>query len=307
MTSQEDVERAEALRRYRELLAEKEALARNLAWLRSQFPAEGDSESTVGSDLLFLADYTCKERHVSVRGVSGPNLEEANFKALDLTVQQRMEKMSSVLWPSSCVLAEIVTHNLRDICAKGAAVLELGCGTAVPSIVAAALGANALATDAEIASADLVIEQNRHALATAAGGSISTACLTWGASVPDKPWDVILVSDAIYDECGHTALAATLASAKRVALSNGASAPPRILVAYQNRRPEVESRFFCQRLREVGLQFSEVSLESIALSDKLRSCIRVMDVAFMDSTDPQAAGPAEDVTVAPRKDDGLTV
>mmetsp|Transcript_152108 Transcript_152108/g.268554 ORF Transcript_152108/g.268554 Transcript_152108/m.268554 type:complete len:257 (-) Transcript_152108:20-790(-) len=255
MASPEDLERTAAIRRYRELLAEKEALARNLSWLRSQFPTDGDGESSVGSDLLFLADYTCKERHISVRGVKTPNVEDANRRALDLTVQQRMEKMSSVLWPSSCVLAEIVAHQLGNLCAEGADVLELGCGTAVPSIVAAALGANVLATDAEIASADLVIEQNRHVFANAGGGSLSTACLSWGDPVPDKPWALVLVSDAIYDDCGHTALAATLSSVQPVALRNGASAPPRILVAYQNRRPEVEGRFFCQRLREVGLYF----------------------------------------------------
>lgn len=287
MASQEDLERAAAIRRYRELLAEKEALARNLAWLRSQFPVDGNGESSVGSDLLFLADYTCKERHISVRGVRSPNTGEASRGALDLTVQQRMEKMSSVLWPSSCVLAEIVAHELGDLCAGGAAVLELGCGTAVPSIVAAALGANVLATDAEIASADLVIEQNRHVLARADGGSLSTACLKWGDPVPDKPWALVLVSDAIYDECGHTALAATLASVQRVALRNGASAPPRILVAFQNRRPEVESLFFCQRLREVGLSFNEVSLDAIQLSDNLRSCIRVMDITPADSEQPR--------------------
>lgn len=294
MASQEELDREAAIKRYRQLLAEKDALAKekaalaqNIAWVRSQLPAQDDVENPVGSDLLFLADYACDSRHVAVKVLAS----ETNGLAavIDLTVQQRMEKMSTVLWPSSCVLAEVVTHELHALCARGAPILELGCGTALPSIVAAALGAKVLATDAEIASADLVIAKNQHALG-AAGGSIETACLTWGAPAPEKPWAAVLVADAIYEESSHVALAATLASAARVALLFGASTPPRILVAWQNRQPEVEARFFCQRLPQVGLQARELSLTNIPLSDKLRSCIRVMDVTMLDGPKPVDMG-----------------
>lgn len=288
MASPDDLERANAIQRYRELMAEKETLAKSIKWVRSQLQVEDTAEHAVGSDLLFLADYSCKERHVQVKVGNGPGLNGTwTTPVLDLTVQQRMEKMSTVLWPSSCVLAEVVTHELGDLCRRGAAILELGCGTAVPSIVAASLGAHVLATDAEIASADGVIAQNQHALG-AAGGSIETVCLHWGAPSPDRPWAAVLVADALYDEAGHAGLAATLASAAEVALKHGASIAPRMLVAFQNRRPQVESRFFCQALPAVGLQWKELPLTSIPLSDNLRSCIRVMEVTLKDTSEAAA-------------------
>jgi predicted nicotinamide N-methyase len=285
METHEDLDRAAAIRRYRELLAEKQSLAQNIEWLRSQFQGSTDeADRSVGSDLLFLADYACKERHISVKGVSNPDLEAV--PVMDFTVQQRMEKMSTVLWPSSCVLAEVVVRDLHEMCRQGAAILELGCGTAVPSIVAAALGAHVLATDAEVASADLVLSRNKHVLATGAGGSISTAELTWGSQAPDKPWGAVIVADAIYDEVGHAPLAATLASAAKAAVTSGAPKAPRMIVVYQNRRPDVEDRFFRERLPEVGLWFEELSLASIPLSDNLRSCIRAMDVSWKECVPP---------------------
>merc|ERR1712217_411001 len=103
-------------------------------------------------------------------------------------------------------------------------------------------GADVLATDADVASADLVIAQNQEALGSS-GGSIATACLRWGSDVPDKAWAAILVSDALYDEGGYAPLAATLSSGLHAADKAQAATTPRVLMTFQRRRPEVESLF----------------------------------------------------------------
>merc|ERR1712007_350982 len=89
-------DREAALQQYREKVLERNALEQNIKWLRAQLRAnEGQTEDPLGSDLLFLADYACAERHVAVRGTGAAPL-------LELTVRQRMERMSTVLWPSGC-------------------------------------------------------------------------------------------------------------------------------------------------------------------------------------------------------------
>jgi len=278
MASPEDAnaEHTHAIKRYQELLVERQSVGRAVTLLRSQLMSHDASDQPLGSDLLFLADYACKERRLSVTGCWDSTASEES--ALDLIVPQQMEKISSVLWPSSCVLVEVITHLLQDLCKQGAAVLELGCGTAVPSIVAAALGAQVLATDIELTSAEHAIVRNNHILQNQHCGSISTACLEWGAPVPEKPWRAVLTADTIYKESDHAALATTLASVHRVAKQNGATCEPQILLAFQLRRPDAEARFLGKTLSDVGLTSRELSLSDLRLSDSLRSCVRVVEL-----------------------------
>lgn len=277
-------ERMHAITRYQELLAERQSMGQAVALLRSQLMSHDVSEEPLGSDLAFLADYTCKERRLSVMGCWDAKASEKS--ALELIVPQQMEKMSSVLWPSSCVLAEVITHLLQDICKQGAAVLELGCGTAVPSIVATALGAEVLATDIELTSAEHAIARNNHVLQNQHCGSISTACLEWGTPVPEKPWRVVLTADTIYNESEHAALATTLASVHRIAKQNGAISEPLILLAFQLRRPDAEARFFGKTLSDVRLTSREFSLADLQLSDRLKSCVRVVEVIPAETQPP---------------------
>jgi len=97
------------------------------------------------------------------------------------------------LWPSGVALARaIAPRSLR-----GASVLELGCGLAVPSIVAALAGGRALATDwsAEaLRFATLNAERN--------GAQIETALCSWADPaliVERAPWQLVLGSDVLYE------------------------------------------------------------------------------------------------------------
>lgn len=97
------------------------------------------------------------------------------------------------LWPSSVALA-------RTVAARGTAglgVVELGCGLAVPSLVAALGGARVLATDW---SSDALAYAERNARAN--GAALETLRVPW--SEPSEllaraPFDLVLAADVLYE------------------------------------------------------------------------------------------------------------
>ena len=97
------------------------------------------------------------------------------------------------LWPSGPALARVVA----DLPLRGARVVELGCGLAVPSIAAALAGARVLATDW---SPDAVALAARNAERN--GAVVRTAVCSWSepdALVAEAPWDLVLASDVLYE------------------------------------------------------------------------------------------------------------
>ncbi len=103
-----------------------------------------------------------------------------------------------VLWPASIALA----HELAGRELTGKRVLELGAGTGLPGIVAAARGAHVVQTDRQ----RLVLEvckrnAERNGIATQAagqGGSIEHRIADWTAWTDTGAYDVILGSDVLY-------------------------------------------------------------------------------------------------------------
>ena len=97
------------------------------------------------------------------------------------------------LWPSGPALARVVA----GLPLRGARVVELGCGLAIPSIAAALAGARVLATDW---SPDAVALAARNAERN--GASLQTAIRSWSEPedlVSGAPWDVVLASDVLYE------------------------------------------------------------------------------------------------------------
>jgi predicted nicotinamide N-methyase len=97
------------------------------------------------------------------------------------------------LWPSSVALARTAAALPLD----GLAVVELGCGLALPSIVAALGGARVLATDW---SAEALAYAERNAGAN--GAELRTARVAWAdaeALVADAPFDLVLAADVLYE------------------------------------------------------------------------------------------------------------
>jgi predicted nicotinamide N-methyase len=98
------------------------------------------------------------------------------------------------LWPSGRALALTLA---REPPAAGTRVLELGCGLALPSLVAARAGAEVLATD----GATDAVAFAAHGLALNAVEA-DVAHADWGADADrlaaQAPWDLVLAADVFY-------------------------------------------------------------------------------------------------------------
>ena len=97
------------------------------------------------------------------------------------------------LWPSSIALARAVTA----LPLAGLAVVELGCGLALPSIAAALGGARVLATDW---SSEALAYAERNARDN--GAELETARVAWAspdALVARAPFDLVLAADVLYE------------------------------------------------------------------------------------------------------------
>jgi predicted nicotinamide N-methyase len=99
----------------------------------------------------------------------------------------------SVLWRSGVALA----RELDGEPLAGLRVVELGCGLAVPSIVAARAGAQVLATDSD---AEALVLATRNAEAN--GVEIETQRVDWARPVglvARVPFDLVLAADVLYE------------------------------------------------------------------------------------------------------------
>jgi predicted nicotinamide N-methyase len=97
------------------------------------------------------------------------------------------------LWPSALALARAVAARALH----GARVVELGCGLALPSIVAAQDGGRVLATDW---APDAIAFAQRNARHN--GVELDTAVESWTAPrrvAEQAPWDLVLGSDLLYE------------------------------------------------------------------------------------------------------------
>ena len=108
------------------------------------------------------------------------------------------------LWPSAVALARAVAA--RDV--NGLSVVELGCGLALPSIVAALAGARVLATDW---SPDALAYAERNARAN--GAELETVRVAWAQ--PDElvgrgPFALVLAADVLYERRNSEQLLALL-------------------------------------------------------------------------------------------------
>jgi predicted nicotinamide N-methyase len=99
----------------------------------------------------------------------------------------------AIPWPSGVKLAEALAA--RDDLA-GKRVLELGCGLAIPSIVAARAGAEVTATDG---SSDAVVFAAHNLALNDAVGEVEL--VDWregGELIEQAPWDLVIASDVLY-------------------------------------------------------------------------------------------------------------
>ena len=102
------------------------------------------------------------------------------------------------LWASGRALADVVCARAL----RGASVLELGCGLALPSFAAAAAGGRVVASDWSPSALELVAENaSRNSLV------VDTLLLDWFDPADDPGYfDLVLASDVLYEERNGAAL-----------------------------------------------------------------------------------------------------
>ena len=101
----------------------------------------------------------------------------------------------ATLWPSALGLAEVLWEQRETL--KGRRVLELGCGLALPSIVAARLDAQVTATDFHPDAAAWCCQNAR-----ANGVDVAFQPCDWASPPAWEPFDFVIGSDLLY-ECRH--------------------------------------------------------------------------------------------------------
>jgi len=102
------------------------------------------------------------------------------------------------LWNAAHLLSDYLATKLGPDYFRGKRVIELGCGTALPSIVAAKLGAaSVVATDI---APEVVARARRNVELNKAGVQVQE--LAWGNSIADEDiagsFDVVLASDVLW-------------------------------------------------------------------------------------------------------------
>lgn len=143
----------------------------------------------------------------------------------------------SVLWRSGVALA----RELDRTPLRGRRVVELGCGLAVPSIVAARSGAAVVATDS---STEALMLADRNAAEN--GVRLETAAVDWEEPwelVQRGPFDLVLAADVLYERASVGALLSLLPHLSREAwIADPGRSPADAFLARAARRWSVETR-----------------------------------------------------------------
>ncbi|XP_029454228.1 protein-lysine methyltransferase METTL21D [Rhinatrema bivittatum] len=170
-----------------------------------------------------------------------------------LSIQQMSAgDVGTVVWDAAIVLAKYLEAGLG---LRRCSVLELGAGTGLVGLMAAAHGADVTITDLEDMQ-DLMkvnIENNKQLIT----GSIQAKVLKWGESITEflPAPDYILMADCIYYEQSLEPLVKTL---EELAGPNTC-----IICCYEERtmgkNPEIEIEFF--KLLQMNFDLEKVPLE----------------------------------------------
>lgn len=140
---------------------------------------------------LDIADRTWKVLH------GGSAISITQEREYLTTQATTMRPYGIVLWPAAIALA----HDLASRDLAGKRVLELGAGTGLPGIVAAARGASVVQTDRQSLVLNLC-QQN----ATRNGVAIEARVADWTAWTDDARYDLIIGADLLYAEALHVDL-----------------------------------------------------------------------------------------------------
>lgn len=139
------------------------------------------------------------ERQLGGRRYLFYRLEEVDLDYWD--DDERMPYWADI-WPSGIALASILAEAGS---LPGVRMLELGCGLGLPSIVAARLGAEVVASDYIVEALDLLAIN-----AEANGVEIERLELDWRDPPPIGDFDLVVATDVLYEQWQPRAVAEML-------------------------------------------------------------------------------------------------
>ena len=149
---------------------------------------------------------------------------------------------------------------------RGRRVLDLGAGTGIAGLAAAALGADVTLSDTEEALPLLRRNVAANARAVAdAGGAARVACLDWAAPpaelADEAPWDVVLAADVIYSPT-QTQLGPFTALLARLAARNRPGGPVATMLLAHKERDEALTAALLAAMSGAGVAAAEVPLDA---------------------------------------------
>jgi predicted nicotinamide N-methyase len=178
---------------------------------QTEFAIEFTRSAGASVHLVFSQDPALRARDVAA--AASPALLES------LSSTERVSVTGAVTWNGGVSLGHFVAVTSgwgSHLAAGGHTFVELGAGTGVCGLMAAAAGADVTATDRDEILPVLRrnVDANLEAVA-AAGGRVETREYSWGVTSPDgfpggRTFDVVLAADCVYDMEGIGPLLAAL-------------------------------------------------------------------------------------------------
>ncbi|KAF9482842.1 hypothetical protein BDN70DRAFT_874423 [Pholiota conissans] len=175
-----------------------------------------------------------------------------DWRSIDIRLVGSHPLWAHYLWNAALALASFLDSNVDLF--KGRCVLELGAGGALPSIVAAKLGARkVVVTDYPDASLVQNMSYNVSKNTTKEESSrVAVQGYIWGhavkpllddlpSNVDPKLFDVIILSDLIFNHSQHDAMLKTCELALAPSTAGNAEVP-QVLVFYSHHRPHLADR-----------------------------------------------------------------
>ncbi|CAK4088809.1 unnamed protein product [Aphanomyces euteiches] len=197
-------------------------------------------------------------------------------KVGSISIAQDISHVGGTVWDASVVLSHYL-DSLGHSTLSGKALLEIGCGTALPSIVAARLGARAVATDLRdvLPFTEAAIRRNCEINSE----NIRWQALMWGAhgeglmDLVNQRYDYIVGADIVYNYSFFTELFETLVELCRTSHEERSST--KVLVCFEQRRRD---------LTELWTKFESYFHVSMVSSPMLDACRERANVFLFELT-----------------------
>lgn len=184
------------------------------------------SESTAAAEMLHTDtdDFPLQEARLSIAGrevsiLHTNALFSSESEADFLLIYKHVIPYGAALWPSAVAMAGEIAG--RGGALRGASVLELGAGTGLTGIVAAALGARVVQTDGDEVAMSLC---RRNGARNGVADAIEYRTADWARWDDAARYDLIIGSDILYGDGTHPLLRAiferNLAPGGRILLSD---------------------------------------------------------------------------------------